>query len=611
KPNILINDMFAYLGSAWAQAYAAVRAEDCTLITDELRDYCRRMKYTDLRSEDHRQSVVNALFKMIEKQLRPKGADGAPGLHWEDKHVRQMPNGRKPDGVIVAEFPGLPTDWSTVAASIEIKSSAHGIEDSVLSGQLLQDFLDMAEHQPRRFMIGLAVASDCKVFVHLCLPHGIYSCAVGQLPSAAETESRHFELIRFVLAMYTALPADLGFLAHTPYGFSSTFKVTDIPGCTVSSEEFKGMDIKLQGGRAFNGRRGRLTGSRSWIYRAQVQSADGTQSSAIFKFIWYSKARSEVDVHTKVQDMDIPYVPRLLHSAKVILPKVNLTEHEEVVGDILVVADAGVGLEAYFASATIFGDMVPFIDVVAGYVHTLLAANNAYGDTHVLHRDISVNNLMVRGGQPVVIDWGFGVIFDHTTLRVASKDAIIGTAPFMGIRVLASHGTRSVIDDLESLFLVLSYLLWSEYGTKNDHHLDLWGGKMEKDKLADNRSNWLASPAEYIKRMELRPTDSKVLALVKQFYHVVFPEDPGIYKIRNDASDPRLAAFDAHALLGVFDAVVEPTGDVQTPCLDKLRRFVDENPRVGFMSEETKTSGKRTATDAGHSSMLPPSKLRY
>ncbi|KAJ2536039.1 hypothetical protein EV175_006846, partial [Coemansia sp. RSA 1933] len=104
-------------------------------------------------------------------------------------------------------------------------------------------------------------------------------------------------------------------------------------------------------------------------------------------------------------------------------------------------------------------------------VSACLVQANAAG---VLHRDISMGNITVRGDRVFVIDWGYARFLDRTisddvrshinevwgidvnSLAPTEKehDPITGTPCFMSIRVLIAAATRSLWDDIESLFYV-------------------------------------------------------------------------------------------------------------------------------------------------------------
>ncbi|KAJ2505649.1 hypothetical protein H4217_009185, partial [Coemansia sp. RSA 1939] len=101
----------------------------------------------------------------------------------------------------------------------------------------------------------------------------------------------------------------------------------------------------------------------------------------------------------------------------------------------------------------------------------------------VMHRDVSMGNIAIRGDKVFVIDWGYARfldrnIFDDVRSHIndtwgidvnsiacteKKQDPMTGTACFMSIRVLAAAKTRSLWDDVESLFYVVLGCLFSSY----------------------------------------------------------------------------------------------------------------------------------------------------
>ncbi|KAJ2358402.1 hypothetical protein GGF43_000830 [Coemansia sp. RSA 2618] len=173
---VTMEELFKYMGNGLSAAYDAISAKACADIAARTHDFCVRNGLGRLETEDQRQTATNHLFQLIEKHLVPLRADSLPKLYWEDRHVTPMQNLRKPDGILLAGVRGLETRWSSVVAPIELKSSAYGHEDNHLRGQLIQDFRDMSEHQPRRFILGLAGAGQemCEVRVYLHMSLGLF-----------------------------------------------------------------------------------------------------------------------------------------------------------------------------------------------------------------------------------------------------------------------------------------------------------------------------------------------------------------------------------------------------------------------------------------------------
>ncbi|KAJ2544200.1 hypothetical protein GGF49_001438 [Coemansia sp. RSA 1853] len=125
-------------------------------------------------------------------------------------------------------------------------------------------------------------------------------------------------------------------------------------------------------------------------------------------------------------------------------------------------------LQNYASSA--YADIT---NVVNQTVTCLVEADKA----GVLHRDISAGNITICNGQVRVIDWGYAKLtqpdtpeikaiadewgFDlgNVTKNENNHDGMTGTPLFMSIRVLLERPTRSLIDDIESLFYVAMYAL--------------------------------------------------------------------------------------------------------------------------------------------------------
>ncbi|KAJ2560287.1 hypothetical protein IW140_006668, partial [Coemansia sp. RSA 1813] len=71
--------------------------------------------------------------------------------------------------------------WKDIAVVVEIKDHMVDGKDHHPRGQILQDFIDMAENQPRRFMLGLALGKGHAIHLYACVPGGIYIAKLGNL----------------------------------------------------------------------------------------------------------------------------------------------------------------------------------------------------------------------------------------------------------------------------------------------------------------------------------------------------------------------------------------------------------------------------------------------
>ncbi|KAJ2824345.1 hypothetical protein IWW50_003373, partial [Coemansia erecta] len=439
----------------------------------ELKDNRQRAKPG---SEHNYQVTLDILMRRIESALGRSNL----GIHWVDTHKSQMPNRRMPDGVLLIADGDIEQNWRWTVATFELKGDKNGPQNDVLRGQLLSCMTDMSKEQPRRHLIGLTVSKNGEMYVYVCLPSAVYYKKVGALFGGKASEVEVISAVRFLIVLYQELPKDFGFITGKPRGVFSSFTKEDLVGVIPDSDGGTHTEVVVYVNKPVGGRHGHLVGTRSWLYTGE----DGT----IVKFHWCRPENSEIAIHQKVLDMGIPYVPNLSSTATMKHPT------DELQGELLVMQFAGNSISSAIGEGNLSSHVI--IDAFAAYSHAILAATSGRDGEMVLHRDISTGNLLIHGAEPFIIDWGLGLC-DRDENRVVSTFHCIGTAPFMGIRVLKRKEKRSCVDDLESLFLVLSKCVWSKYGVKGNSYKSLWHQDTSVDSLFDSRSGWLASEESY------------------------------------------------------------------------------------------------------------------
>ncbi|KAJ1784617.1 hypothetical protein LPJ59_006317, partial [Coemansia sp. RSA 2399] len=361
------------------------------------------------------------------------------------------------------------------------------------------------------------------------------------------------------MLLYMEAASDHGFVSNSNIGLFKPFQFRDVVGVDLESiADIADVEIRLQGHTSLSGRHTQPVGAQSWIYR--------DVHNRIVKFHWCLPQNSEIAIHRRVMEMGIPYVPRLLNSVVVKHPL------DEMQGELLQIDDAGTSISDAILRLRIASHTV--IDLFAGYSHAILAASSGRGGgVTVLHRDISIGNLLVRESQPFVIDWGLGLC-THESNRVASTTPRVGTAPFMGVRVLNSQPKRSCVDDLESLFLAISQCMWRKHGTAGKSYSSLWENCYLADVLSERKA-WLFYEQAYLEYMGLDNAPQELVTLLKGMYGLLF-STPGenIYSIDSKPEDPRLQRFKAADWVAVFDgAKGMVVTDDNYPCLDRLRAF--------------------------------------
>ncbi|KAF9017567.1 hypothetical protein BDZ89DRAFT_1022100 [Hymenopellis radicata] len=114
---------------------------------------------------------------------------------------------------------------------------------------------------------------------------------------------------------------------------------------------------------------------------------------------------------------------------------------------------------------TVFGNCRTLVMCVAD---AMKAAQEAFDRARILHRDISVGNIMIApGNRGVLIDWDLCLVLDSDV--TTHRPGRTGTWQFVSVHLLMGRGTghddagkqtvtHSVIDDRESAFWVLLYV---------------------------------------------------------------------------------------------------------------------------------------------------------
>ncbi|KAJ2803640.1 hypothetical protein H4R20_002808, partial [Coemansia guatemalensis] len=589
-----LDNIIEMLGESWKiewdiakqrrQLYDQTNIEN--IIDDCLESFKNLKSTAKIGSEGYHQQMLTELMKSIEHNL-PADMNDGDRIFWGDTHRGPMNNRRMPDGVLLASGTSTRREWRNVAVVFELKDDKRNPESNGLMGQLYQNFIDMARDQPRRYQLGLTISKDSDIHVHLCMAEHVYFAKIGRLPFPQASASHLIEIraaVAFLLLLYVQLPKDgYGFLVPKPHGIYNSFSMTDIHGrvpiytdAALVDRDLDNAVISVSNDKAFSGRRRNAFGARSWIYKAILRRGNDNPNLAhILKFQFYAHALSEAEIFERVLSIGVPHVPSLLHSSAI------TNDHPAgLPGEILLIEDCGKSLGSFFADLPA-NQSYKVIDIIAGYFHTLLAAANGDESGYVLHRDISMNNLLVKDGTPFVIDWGCGLKVLYKDKRDPSTICRVGTAPYMGIRVLDGKLHRSLMDDLESLFLVLSHCLWKKYGKTDKDSADMWDSTSDQSSLRNMRCHWLTSEHSYFKKMGLSKCPPALRNFAAALYKLVIPQ-AGIliYGLMANDDDPRLPEFKASQWADAFARSIAEYGasNIHTPYLDKLVDYINTNP---------------------------------
>ncbi|KAJ2077127.1 hypothetical protein H4R24_005316, partial [Coemansia sp. RSA 988] len=577
--------LFAILSAINEEWAACWSRERYSVNTDQImQSYCATCRAFGLElisrtAKEHvYQSAFSALVGAVEECLAPTVGSK---LHWLDTHktliLRAAGSKRSPDGVFVIAKE-LGAEFRNTVIAVEIKSGSHKHDSALIQGQLIQNFLDMAASQPRRFILGLALAEETRtVRLYVYISGQIFHVPVGCLPQPADVGTigaDGLQLIQFMAFLIRQVAMDYGLLTENKCGIFEEFSLSQVIGILPDSiwPHDSEYGICARPVEAL-GRHRALTGQRTWIYPAFLSR--NKTDKVIFKFLWRADKESEIDIHRFISDIQVPYIPKLICSGEIQYPP----------GEILLMEDVGRPIAELFSLYVAQKAWDKITDVFAGYVHTLLAASNGEGGRFALHRDISMNNLLIsEGNTPFIIDWGYGCIDNISAKRTASTYEKIGTAVYMGIRVLHGCGDRSVVDDLESLFLVFCHCLWESFGTVADLFTNMWlSGSTTTELMINHRIGWLGTAETFLASMKLKVECPDVLQrFALGMYNLLFPTTHPISSYHAKLDEERDSAKQVSEWLLVFEHAVgarHATGSTAMPCLQHLYNYADSISR--------------------------------
>ncbi|KAF9257400.1 hypothetical protein L218DRAFT_991041 [Marasmius fiardii PR-910] len=189
------------------------------------------------------------------------------------------------------------------------------------------------------------------------------------------------------------------------------------------------------------------------------------------KDTWRYSDMSEVEpegkIYHRLQEAQVPHIPTILASGDALgawqttvylaKKKPSIREHRHY---FIVMKEVGSPLLSFQLEKGLIGAMRDALE----------AHQKAYELAHVLHRDISIGNILIFGQGGLLIDWEYSRIFTPGIPTVLAPDSHTGTWSFVSARILRKGGGKHILhtvtDDLESFFHILCWI--SVQYIKND-----------------------------------------------------------------------------------------------------------------------------------------------
>ncbi|KAJ2763342.1 hypothetical protein H4S06_000148 [Coemansia sp. BCRC 34490] len=479
-----------------------------------------------------------------------------PSLFPFDSHDRPIEGGvLKPD-IAFATSVSWPA-WSDILIVVEIKSPKRGFSTSLK--QLNEYFINMWTSAPRKYTIGLVIAKD-ELHLVVNTRAGAHRSTVSRLPffsnervlysDQAEdmrlAEKRCFATVLRVLdCLFSSLLKEGCYLAPGPLdgqvhmGIQNGKDLISAQRKIVSWDQAD-YDFALTIFETLDSRCPYAVGSMSWIYsvRYVCKREPHDNRKGVMKIHSFVKSRlSEAKIYEVLHEQGVPNIPLIYFSG-------SLGEHDGYESEVILMEYMDMSLrnhiQGMFSEGS--GSHSKLIDVVAGYSATLLAAASA--DSPVLHRDISSGNLMVRRGNPVIIDWGFGLVLSfNERVEEVHHPPKTGTLIYMGLRVLQNASRRSVIDDFESLLFTIFHLVCLVCDPKQAKADAIWDDQLEMSQFLEVRKNWLKDEISFIRKLPSNCPKAWEELLV-MLYDLLFDRHGIQMGLEHDETDPRLLTID-------------------------------------------------------------------
>ncbi|KAJ2355758.1 hypothetical protein GGF43_002496 [Coemansia sp. RSA 2618] len=329
--------------------------------------------------------------------------------------------------------------------------------------------------------------------------------------------------------------ADFGYLVpfvKSPCGFN----ITSHSGLEVGIEALYCDYSRGDASVLFNKRipkSAHIFGQLAYLYRTKFRGRD-----AVAKISWSPVDRlPECAVYELLEEAAIPGIPNVAIQGFI---RDNAFGYRV---ELILLEDCGVPIDQHFASRNRIGraeverQIGEFISQVAETLVFAFAAG-------ILHRDLSLGNIIVKDGKAYLIDWGCSKLLPTANTAdvvqkwkldreqvIANKDKhdrLIGTPLFMAIQVLLGGTNRSLIHDMESLFIVGLYVLALDnkaIGKSGD--MNHGWAYLDYEMTATLRVGCLINADMYLDKFGCGDCAAPLMSILDAFYRVLFLDDTG------------------------------------------------------------------------------------
>ncbi|KAI9501138.1 hypothetical protein BX070DRAFT_247821 [Coemansia spiralis] len=252
-----------------------------------------------------------------------------------------------------------------------------------------------------------------------------------------------------------------------------------------------------------------LFGRVAYLFRSQDKNP---KDSLVAKISWIPTDRfSECTAYSTLHKNGVTGVPEVLYYGTL---KADFFGYRM---EILLLEDCGTPIIDHLGNISTPQNFMKCANRLAKYAKEAASTLIHAYDAGILHRDISAGNITVKGENAYVIDWGFSMFTDEKKSRELAdninsrmKDVLeneyrhnpfTGTPLYMSIQTLCGSSMRSIMHDIESLFMVVLHALAALNGSTEIADDAKYGWKfLGNEMMAALRVGNLAGPEKYLKR---------------------------------------------------------------------------------------------------------------
>ncbi|KAJ2804489.1 hypothetical protein H4R20_002486 [Coemansia guatemalensis] len=415
----------------------------------------------------------------------------------------------RPDGVFC--FGSGLRSFSTVHILLELNktSYAEDIPRDVL-GQLGDYAMAVWHEQPFRKFVPVILLHGEELDLFIFTRGKVYRAYIGQFGFTHTSEDEldiadTFERLWFLLTLPTAQFGHLCNVNFRPSGFKILPDSSNNTHVEISTEykndcNFLRFEKRIQ-------KSVHIFGRLAYIYRSSYQG-----KSVVAKISWSPVDRlPECAMYEALKTAGVPGVPEVIDHSFI------LDDFFGYRAELLLMEDCGVPIGTYFAEPGRFINCRSKREVeLAEYTKQVTTSLVRAYDSGILHRDISYGNITIKKKRAYLIDWGYAKFLpwastgdltcrwgfgDDIVQHEDMNDSFIGTPLFMSVQILLGATERSIMHDLESLFMVVLHSLASINELPPDSNNPNYGWKfLTNEMTATLRLGCLCSAEKYLEK---------------------------------------------------------------------------------------------------------------